>query len=198
MLLALALFIRKIHILLKINRLTVFSISPYNVKNMLKIITSAPIYVWPLLYYLVSAGLKARNARTIPVKNLLIAPIIFLAWACYSAYIAPDLHIVNWTLRMLGGAWLGWALIQRVQLRFDKEKMTVQLPGSWQPLILSMAIFSIRYFLGATYATEPTWTNHPTLLMLDSLVTTLSGIFIGRLLGYWSKYRAAPHESLAI
>jgi len=92
----------------------------------------------------------------------------------------------------------GWALVQRIELSFDKEKMATQLPGSWIPFFLSLTIFCIRYFLGETHAMESPWISHPLVTALDGLATTFSGIFIGRLLGYWHKYRTTPHENLAI
>ncbi len=60
-----------------------------------------------------------------------------------------------------------------------------------------MTIFYVRYFL-VTHAIGPSWIDPPLVTALDGLITTFSGIFIGRLLGYWNKYRATPHENLVI
>lgn len=50
------------------------------------IITETPIYVWPLLAYIIFVGMKARKTGIVPLKVLLMMPVIFPIWSCYALF----------------------------------------------------------------------------------------------------------------
>src|ERR1700679_2465514 len=51
-----------------------------------EIITGAPWWVYVLLVYLVSIGVKATKPRTISIKRVVLLPLLFVAWSLYSLY----------------------------------------------------------------------------------------------------------------
>lgn len=95
------------------------------------------------------------------------------------------------------GAWLGYAMTNKLAIRFDKEKKLVELPGSWTTLISLLMIFSVRCCLGIAYGLHPEWSGNQVLFSLEGIAIAISGTFIGRLLGILQKYRMAAHEKLA-
>ena len=59
---------------------------------------------------------------------------------------------------------------------------TFQLPGSWQPMVLMMAIFCTRYVAGVVLALHPELTRDTaTAALVASIYGALSGVFIGRM-----------------
>ena len=86
--------------------------------------------------------------------------------------------------------------MNRVVVRFDKEKNLVGLPGSWFMLFSLMTIFCIRYFLGMTYAMHPEWRGNLVLFAFEGIAIAISAMFIGRALSILQKHKMAPHESL--
>jgi hypothetical protein len=45
-----------------------------------QILIHTPVWVWPLLAYLVWMGIKAMRPRTTAVQRSLIVPAIFIIW----------------------------------------------------------------------------------------------------------------------
>lgn len=164
---------------------------------MIQIITEAPVYVWPLLIYLIWGGLKARKASIVPWKALVILPVTMFIWSIYSILTHYGMmSIFLWILSITIGMGLGFLTTSKLSLRFDKQKKLIEVGGNWSPLILSISIFSLRYFLGATYALHPELEGSTTLLIIENIATLVSGMFLGRLISYWQRYKTSPHVDL--
>lgn len=166
---------------------------------MLKILTGTPIYVWPLLCYILFIGIKSLKTALVPLRVLLVLPIAFSIWSGYtiiSRYRVSLPILTLWCFATLVGTCLGYWLMNRVVVRFDKEKNLVGLPGSWFMLFSLMTIFCIRYFLGMTYAMHPEWRGNLVLFAFEGIAIAISAMFIGRALSILQKHKMAPHESL--
>jgi hypothetical protein len=164
----------------------------------MEIIFHTPVYVWPLLALLLWGGLKARKTSLAPWKALLIMPAVMLLWSFYSImthYSHFSLYL--WALSIAIGIWLGSLTVRRLSLKFDKQQNLIEIGGSWWPLILSIWIFSLRYFLGATYALHPELVQHTALLFTENIAALVSGMLAGRLVGYWQRSKASPHMDLS-
>ncbi|HSW73001.1 MAG TPA: DUF6622 family protein [Chlamydiales bacterium] len=163
---------------------------------MLKIITSAPFYVWPLLAYLVFIGIKSRKTQVLPLKVLFIMPIVFTVWSFYSftaRYNSMGIGLL-WALCIGVGSAIGSGIVQRMALRFDKENKLVEMPGSLLTLILSLSIFITKFGLGMAYSMNPEWIGK--LLFFEFSTTIITGVFIGRLVGVLKKYKSSSHIDL--
>ncbi len=165
---------------------------------MITIISHTPLYVWPLLAYLVWGGLKARKTHVVPWKALLIMPVVMFLWSIYSIVVHYDpLWICLWAIGMTLGMWLGWLTVRKHDLRFDKQRNLIEIPGNWAPMLLSLSIFSLRYFLGAIYGLHPELIEDANLLSMETLATAVSGMLLGRLIGFWRRSLTSPHIDLA-
>ena len=121
-----------------------------------KIISSTPIYAWILLALLLWKGLRARKLHRISWKDTLIFPVVMVVWSFYSTYKNYDASsIIFWTVSFAVGFGLGPFTLRNLRSDFDKKSKQIELSGSWVLLILSISIFSLRYFLGVIYGIYP-------------------------------------------
>jgi hypothetical protein len=161
---------------------------------MLNIITEIPIWVWPLFFILLLGGLKARKTSTVPLTMLLLIPSVFFTWGLFSFYGTHACHLISillWLLSLALGFCVGFIHMQKLDLRFDKQQKKVQLPGSWIPLILSMAIFTTKFTLGMLTAMHPNLIGSLPLLSLELFSTFIAGIFAGRGISCLIRFRSA-------
>lgn len=86
---------------------------------------------------------------------------------------------------------MGFSHMQKLKLRFDKEKKKVEMPGSWIPLMLSMSIFSSKFSIGMMSSMLPHLNGSILFLGLELFATIILGIFAGRGIGCLMRYRAA-------
>jgi len=165
---------------------------------MLKIITHAPIYVWPLFALLVWGGLKARKTRTVSWRTLAILPAAMMIWSvsAFSSRYGFRLIFIS-AAGILLGSWLGTLTVKKLNIKFNKSHQLMEISGDSWPLILSMSIFFLRYFLGVAYAILPELVKNGACMMLECVTTVISGMFLGRLIGYWQKSKTSPHCDLA-
>lgn len=157
-----------------------------------EIISHTPVFVWPLLAYLIWGGWKSRKTHVVPLKALFIMPAIMFIWSIYANRDNPFL----WSLSITIGFWLGSTTVGRLPLRFDKQNHLIEIPGNWTPMILSLSIFSLRYILGTTYGLHPDLKGHTGLLVLENIATVVSGILLGRFNGFWHRSKTATHVAL--
>lgn len=165
----------------------------------MEIITKTPIYVWPLLMFLLFMGIRARKLSIVPLKMFIIMPSIFCTWAIYAIlmrYGTNFLILSLWTISLLLGVGIGYLIVRGFSMRFDKMKKKVEVPGSWMILTLSMTIFCLRYFLGITTAIRPDLAQSWLFLVPELLATMVTGIFAGRSICCFQKYWNALHVPL--
>ena len=155
---------------------------------MLKMITGTPIYIWVLLGYLLYIGIKSSRHSIVPLKVLAIMPVAFTTWGIYSVFGRYGFSLLTmggWGVAMVIGIAIGILLMRSVGLKFDQEQKLVEMPGTWMTLILSMSLFSTKYFLGMKYAMSP----GINLFSIELVACTISGILLGRFLGILQRFR---------
>jgi hypothetical protein len=96
---------------------------------------------------------------------------------------------------LLGAARWGRRWAQPAGTRWLPDQRVLALPGSWLPLAIILAIFSLRYATGVALALQPAWRQMwQVQLPLALLFGTLSGLFLGRALGLWALTRRGRHS----
>ncbi len=166
---------------------------------MLQIITKIPVFIWPLFVMLLLGGLKARKTSMVPLFLLLLIPSIFFIWSFFSffgKYGSDFVSIFLWILCLGIGLLIGFSYMQKLKLRFDKQKKRVEMPGSWLPLILSMLIFTSKFSIGIIGSISPHLSKSTLFLTLELFATIILGIFVGRGIGCLVRYRAASDAIL--
>ena len=160
---------------------------------MTDILRGIPIWVYLLFFLLMYKGIQAaRKSNVIKLKKICIIPVVFFILAIQKIH-NPSLFV----LFIVIGLAIGLAIYYKTELRADKEKQLIELPGSIIPLILMLIAFGKGYFFGYEHAVHPEYGHQAWFLHLHYIVNgTVTGIFAGRALAYFLKYQKAPHTDL--
>ncbi len=167
-----------------------------------EILKGTPTWVYALFCYLTFVGLKASAPQVIALKKLFILPVIFTVWSFYTLVTKFPVTMYTstvWSFSVLAGYYLGWYLNRPSIIQADKLKRLIALPASWVPLISFFLIFAAKYFFGYTYAMHPeaklNFLYYGPHIALSGII---SGIFIGKLLCFYHKYKFTKHTDLSI
>ena len=154
---------------------------------LIEILSHTPLWVWALLALMLSLGLWQRRDRRVRRGALLGLPLALLALGLTTlapGFLAQPVAAGLWLGAIAAFAALGQRLPRPAAARWLADEQKLFLPGSWLPLVLIVAIFSLRYAAGVGLALNPTWralalVQWPLALLLGAL----SGFFLGRALG---------------
>jgi hypothetical protein len=153
------------------------------------IIHGTPIWVWVLLAVLLSRGFKALNSKTISLSSLAIVPLIFAGWGI--AHLVSDplagwSAAIAWIFGSLAGVAGGVLIASRSRFIVDPMASTVMLPGSAVPLVLIIAIFATKFWLGFEMATVTDASSLGIYVLIDAAASGIvAGVFGGRFITYW-------------
>lgn len=139
------------------------------------IITHTPLWVWPLLLYILYAGWKATRCRVVAPWRLLIMPAVASGLALYNLFAAgPSLAgLAAFAAGAMGGGVAGFALGRRRPAERRGDGM-LALKGDWVPLGLIIGIFAVRYASGVALGINPLLGRDVAFLMVR---LALSGSF---------------------
>ena len=96
-----------------------------------------PWWVYLLFLYLLKVGFDATKTRVVSLKKLFILPSIFLTISINSLITSFRLSpstIGVYLFSLLFGIGGGWLLVRNVNLKFDLQRVLIQLPGNWTTL----------------------------------------------------------------
>ena len=156
-----------------------------------------PWWVYLLFVYLLYAGIQGLKSRIASLKKILILPFVLFVWSLYGliAKFHGIVEIFIWAAFTCIGYGIGMTLFKRLRIKADKKKLWVRISGSRAVLILLMTMFFLKYFFGYYYATHPALSVK--MHIADLIISgTISGIFIGRMVGILKKFAKAKHEKL--
>lgn len=158
---------------------------------LIELFQQTPWWVYVLFVFLVLMGLRSTTHRTVPIKQLLIYPLVLttLNFVWLNERLEGHYHdFFYWIIGLLLGAFFGWILFRHWKVHASHHFQTLALPPTWSSLILILLFFAIRYFFIFNYEMHTEAEFH--LFVADSLISgAMTGIFIGRSsLLYW-KYR---------
>lgn len=151
-----------------------------------QILLHTPSWVWLLLAALLWRGYAMTRTQTVTQSRLIVLPFVF---------VVLSLNGVISTFGPQPGAllcWLGGLALSAYETQrhgapkgamYIAQSRRYELPGSWQPLLLIVLIFTVKYSVGVQLAL------HGQLRQLELFVLTvsaiygaLSGVFLGRAL----------------
>ncbi len=158
-----------------------------------QIISDVPLFVWILFVGLLLSGLRASKTGYVPLAILIIVPSFFFSWSLFglfNKYGTAHHLILFWFLCLALGIFIGFSHMQTLNLHFDKQKKSVQLPGSWIPLFLSLSIFSSKFFINTVERSFPYLSESALLFGIELFATVILGIFLGRGTACFKRYRA--------
>lgn len=153
------------------------------------ILHGTPVWVWVLLVFLLSRGMKALNSGTVPLTRLAIFPILFAGWGIVHLASYPEQGWTLapvWVVSAVVGIAAGIQIARRTRFLVDANANTVMVPGSIVPLLLILATFVTKFWLGFELATAGA-SSVGAYLLIDATVSGLvAGIFGGRFFTYWN------------
>ncbi|MCD2518070.1 hypothetical protein LQ564_17300 [Massilia sp. G4R7] len=149
-----------------------------------QILTHTPVYVWAILAFLVYRGVLASRDRELTFGRMLVIPVLMLALALQaiaSQFGLASLAMLAWTV--------GAGAIALQRMRFGSSRAgagaapgTVRIRGSWAPLALMLAIFTIKYVVAVALAIQPALADQPAFaLAACGLLGLCNGSFLGQL-----------------
>jgi len=145
--------------------------------------------VFGLFIFLVALGFQQSKERT--VKKYLILPLpigmVFLSYFGVSSSFGLSLTPIGlWFLSLACVAILVAKYLPVKNAQFNSETESFSIAGSWIPVVLMMAIFFIKYFIGVLNALQPTIVSNPVFIIVCSLIYgAFSGFFAARAISTW-------------
>lgn len=158
-----------------------------------QILAQAPTWVWVLLAALLAFGLSQSRDRLVSLRLATVLPVVMLVLsfrAVISTFVPSADNVMAW--------FAGVAMVTAVShlagwpkgITWSERHHRLVVPGSWVPLVLFMAIFALKFAVGAALATHAPVTGDPAFAPAVALAYgAFSGVFLRRGIAMW---RAAP------
>lgn len=171
----------------------------------LAIVSHTPTWVWLLLAFLLYRGLQATRTRESALWRALLLPLVMCALSVTGLLQGLATHALAsglGTLALLIAAWLGFHGQAARRISVDRAGRRLVVPGSWQPLLLTVSIFVVKYGAAVMQALHPTLASQPWFTLPLALVYgAFAGLFAGRMLRimhlYWRAWSDAGRTSAA-
>lgn len=159
-----------------------------------------PWWVYLLLLYLISIGIRASKTNIVLLKKLFIIPIIITFMSVHTliaSFAISAFTITTWSGAILIGTILGWLQIYRLTLKVDKQHALIQVPGTWSTMIIIIIIFATKYYFGYELSVDPNLVDQTGFeFSMLTVSGVCSGLFIGRLLCYLYRFQTGSSVDL--
>ena len=163
----------------------------------LRILINTPLWVWPLLAYLIWQGAQALRPRTQPIWRMLIVPLVFFLMGLSRLATARDNALeplLAWLIAALLFAWLGVSRRPNL-LAVDRKSKTVTRLGSAIPLVRNITVFLLQYAVAV--ATAMKLEPHTVVAILGHAVSGASaGYFSGWTVALLRRYQNFDAENI--
>jgi hypothetical protein len=158
-------------------------------------LSHTPWWVYVLLIFLISRGLRAMKPGQVTLQKLAIIPVLFTVWSLWDLvhiYGVTTQSVLVWVVGLLLGIAAGWLLVRRAAISVDPASGVIRHPADYTLLPLVLFTFAVKYTFGAISATSPDVLQQPTFLLADlGLSGLFSGIFVGKFAVYAGTYLSA-------
>lgn len=153
-------------------------------------IANTPWWVFVIFFYLTWIGLLATKPSTIRINQLLIFSIIFFCGSMV-CLLTLQFHLITllfWLAALGIGIASGWLQFSFTKLTFLKNENKLQVPGSWNLLIILFLFLATKYYYRYELALIPNMLSNPfSQQILIIIYGAITGVFVGRWL--WVKQR---------
>lgn len=156
------------------------------------ILTHTPIWVFPLLGFLVWQGWQSLRPRTQPLWRMLIVPLVFFLMGLSRLALARNSGqelLLAWFVAALLFAALALVRGPRL-LAVDRKNGLVTRPGSPIPLIRNLTVFLLQYAIAVAAALH--LDSHIAVAAIGRAISgATAGYFAGRTVSLLRSYRNA-------
>ncbi|MFI5001993.1 MAG: hypothetical protein ACHQK9_19095 [Reyranellales bacterium] len=153
--------------------------------SLFDIVAHTPLWVWPLMAFILMLGWYGLRPRTVAPSRLAILPLVGLgtSLATILQSAQPAVAAAGWAVTLLAALPLGYAIGRRRAVRL-LENGRLEIAGGWFMLGFGLSIFAARYTLGVLFGVLPALRVEPLWIGLSGGVGGLvAGIGIGWLAG---------------
>ncbi len=168
----------------------------------LEILKGTPYWVFILFFVLLALGFNQSRPRTVGSKRVFILPICMIGLSIYGVYSAFSLEMIaftSWSIGALISVGLGALLFSAKKTVFNEDTQSFSVPGSWVPLLLMMAIFFTKYFVGYSQAVGLPFIESVTFIATIALLYgAFSGLFLARSLSTWRRKKQSLSNKKAV
>jgi hypothetical protein len=154
-----------------------------------KVVVNTPTWVYALFIALAGFGLSQTRTRTVGAHMLAIAPLGMAAYSLYSVIAAfgSVAAAATWAAGAALALGIAFALKRPEGVRYVAQARRFEIPGSWIPFALIMAVFLVRYLFAAAMGIDPSLRNAAGFMIVASLVYgLLGGLFPARAARFWT------------
>ena len=160
----------------------------YLLSGLSTMISSAPIWVWFLLAWLIFIGIRATRTRMIYIPKLFIAPLV-LSGLKYKVFIESDISVWQaYFICLALTSFVSYRYSAMEKIKVIVPSMSAQVPGTYWTLIMLMAFFMVKYSFGYISATNPTYYDDIKIFEL-SMSGMVSGYFLGKAICYLVQFK---------
>lgn len=152
--------------------------------TILQTIVETPFYVWAILAYILSIGIKSFKTHVVYLPKLFIIPVVFL-YINYKTMIFDG--ILVFCIIIIIAAILSFVLYSQNIIELAKRPWSIKIPGNYITLAILMSFFIFKYYFGYLNSTAPDlFIKYSTVNIVVSAI--FSGYYIGRVLCYTYQY----------
>jgi hypothetical protein len=159
-----------------------------------QIVANTPLWVWPLMAFILWLGVQGLQPRVIPAWRLAILPAVGLATSLggIAQSVDPAAAATGWGLALLAFLPLGWASGQNRPVRLRPGDGKLEIAGGWFALGFGVSIFAVRYAMGVLFGVLPALRAEPLWIHVSGAVGGMvAGIGIGWLANLLRRARRA-------
>jgi len=165
------------------------------------ILQHTPLWVWALLTGLVALGLIQARDLEISLVRVTILPLVLISLSfsgVLSAFGVFPVALGGWLAGVGVALAIGRQFMVSRGARWSPESGRLHVPGSWLPLVLILALFSIKYMAGVMLAMTPALAHDAVFAGLCGLgYGAFSGLFLARAVGLRSLATRGATPSVA-
>src|SRR5471030_692283 len=161
--------------------------------SVFQIVAHTPLWVWPLMAFVLWLGWWGLQSRIVPPRRFIILPLVGLATSLSGVVQSaqPGLAAASCAVALLAALPLGHAIGRRRNVRMLGDGR-LEIAGGWFMLGFGLSIFAARYALGVLFGVMPALKVLPPWIVVSGAVGgAIAGIGLGWLSGLVVRARGA-------